>query len=95
VWLITAGVVLLALVAVDVLTTTPTIGTTAGPSPRRVLGLARRAMLHVHRRGGGRRRLSTAGVLLRSRRRCVRLSAGARVATHCSYMATGVIAPID
>jgi hypothetical protein len=62
--LIAAGVVLLGLVAVDVLATTLTIGTTAGPFTRRVLGLAWRVMLRLHRRGRGRRWLSTAGVVL-------------------------------
>ena len=62
--LLVAGVALLVLVAVDVLATTLTIGTTAGPFTRRVLGLAWRAVLHLHRPGGSRRVLSTAGVVL-------------------------------
>jgi hypothetical protein len=62
--LLVAGVALLVLVAVDVLATTLTIGTTAGPFTRRVLGLAWRGVLRLHRPGGSRGRLSTVGVVL-------------------------------
>lgn len=56
------GVSLLALVSLDVLATTLTIGTRAGPFTRRVLGLAWRVLLRLHRRDGAGRLLSTAGV---------------------------------
>jgi hypothetical protein len=62
--LLFAGVVLLVLVALDVLATTLTIGTSAGPFTRRVLGLAWRVLLRLHHPGGSRRSLSIAGVAL-------------------------------
>lgn len=64
-WLLGAcGVALLLGVGVDVLSTTLTIGTHAGPFTRRVLGWAWRAMLRLHRRDTGSGLLSTGGVVL-------------------------------
>jgi hypothetical protein len=64
-WLLTAvGVALLVVVVVDVLATTLTIGTHAGPFTRRVLGWAWRGLLRLHRQDSSTRLLSTAGVLL-------------------------------
>jgi hypothetical protein len=62
--LLVLGVALLALVTLDVLATTLTIGTSAGPFTRRVLGLAWRLLLRLHRRDSHARLLSTAGVVL-------------------------------
>jgi len=64
-WLLGAcGVALLLGVGVDVLSTTLTIGTHAGPFTRRVLGLAWRGLLRLHRRDSEAGLLSTAGVVL-------------------------------
>jgi hypothetical protein len=64
-WLLGAsGVALLLVVLVDVLSTTLTIGTHAGPFTRRVLGLAWRGLLRLHRQDSSSRVLSTAGVVL-------------------------------
>lgn len=60
--MVVGGVALLVLVSLDVLATTLTIGTRAGPFTRRVLGVAWRVLLRVHRRDGGGRLLSMAGV---------------------------------
>jgi hypothetical protein len=62
--LVVAGGALLALVAVDVVATTLTIGTSAGPFTRRVLGPAWRLLLRLHAGRRDRRLLSIAGVLL-------------------------------
>ncbi len=62
--LVVLGAALLVLVAFDVLATTLTIGVSAGPCTRRVLGLAWRALLRLHRRDSEDRLLATAGVAL-------------------------------
>ena len=60
----TGGAVLVVLVLADVVATTLTIGTGAGPLTRRVLGPAWRVLLWLHRTDSTSAWLSTAGTVL-------------------------------